>query len=75
MISAANLHLLFLDADGFYLDEFAFQSFLSQTRDDQAIRQRFMRIKERICPGEHDAGAKPMGGDAFACDPRLRSRG
>lgn len=45
MISAANLHLLFLDADGFYLDEFVFQSLLSLTCGTLAVRPRFMRIK------------------------------
>ncbi len=39
---------LFLDADGFYLDEFVFQSVLSLTCDALAIRPRFMRIKRPV---------------------------
>jgi hypothetical protein len=43
MISAANVHLSFLSAGGFYLEEFVFQSFLLN-RDGISRSARFMRI-------------------------------
>jgi len=49
MISAANVHLSFLSADGFYLEEFVFQSFLLNF-DGISRSARFMRIKMIAVP-------------------------
>jgi hypothetical protein len=49
MISAANAHLSFLSADGFYLEEFVFQSFLLNL-DGISRSARFMRIKMIAVP-------------------------